>query len=357
MRHFLLIILLGLATRSVHGEPLSLFRSYTAGHMDIEVRVVDGELVGYWKNDGSAVIDGAMSLSSYPAAGARALGVFDAATPAPPRPANSDWAFLGMAAGEPVYRLPSGGVPATLPYLGFGTEHPSLAQLGADSFRFTLVNMTGPEDGVFSLYRSSTDVPMNTMDGFPAGSITLGIGGHEHYNWGFSRLGTYDLYFEVEALDGATVITNMTDMFRFQITDGGGFDSYDHWRRTIFTPEQIEDDEISGPNATPLDDGIQNIQRYAFGMEPRIDFVWIEEDDELVPGVVTHQRHQSGEISPTLGFATSLEPSNWEEADLTLVETESIFHDPGMEIRTYRVETTNAPMGFLRLQSMWETEP
>ncbi len=323
---------------------------YTEGHMDIGVRMVDGELVGYWKND-FAVIDGQITAPDYPAAGLRALGVFDAATPPLSRPAASAWDFLGVDAGEPVYLLPSGGVPNTVPYLGFSTEDPSLVALGADDYRFTLIDMTGPEDGVFSLFLGSANVPMNTLTGFPAGSILIEAGDHLHYNWGFSHPGTYDLYFEFEALSGSTVITNGSDMFRFQITDGGGFDSYEHWRRTVFTPQQIADETISAPAATPLADNISNLQRYAFGTDASVEFVWLEDESEVQPGIQARMRFASGDLMPIAEFATQLTPPDWSNADLELIESIPVHHDPGMEIRTYRVTHPDSETGFLRVRS------
>lgn len=326
------------------------YLSYTEGHMDIGVRLVDGELAGYWKND-FAVIDGKITAPDYPASGLRALGVFDENTPPLTRPAASQWAFLGVEAAEPIYILPSGGVPNTVPYLGVSTEDTSLSALGADEYRFTLVHMNGPENGVFSLYTSADNVPMNTLNGFPAGSILIEAGDHLHFNWAFSHPGTYDLYLDFEALTGTTVIMNGSDMFRFQITDGGGFDSYDHWRRTVFTPEQISDESISGPLAAPQEDGISNMQRYAFGHDASLVLVKLDDEGQTRPGIRARMRFQSGGIMPVAEFATQLQPYDWTETHLTLIESEPIHHDPGLEIRTYRVDHHDNAIGFMRLRS------
>lgn len=187
---------------------------YTDGHMDIGARVVGGELRGYWKNDG-ATVDGQTTYVDYAADGLRALGIFDDDTPPLLRPAGAQWDFFGVAAGEPIYILPSSGIPATLPYLGLSSEHPTLAAY--DELRITLVGMTGPAGGVFSLYSSSANVPINTLNSvFPAGSVTMDIGDHLHFNWAFSQLGVYDLTFQFEALGGDPVLTG-TDVFRFDI--------------------------------------------------------------------------------------------------------------------------------------------
>ena len=326
------------------------FLPYTREHMDIGVRLIDGELVGYWKND-FATINGQTTTPDYAANELRALGIFDADTPPLNRPASSDWDFLGVEAGEPIYILPSGGVPNTVPYLGLSTEDPSLSALGADEYSFTLVDMTGPEDGVFSLFVGSDNVPMNTSTGFPAGTLMIEAGDHLHYNWGFSHVGTYDLYLEFEALAGGTVITSSSDMFRFQITDGSGFDDYEHWRRTVFTPEDIVDEAISGPSATPLDDGISNLQRYAFGDTGSAELIWLEHNGSLVPGIEARMRFLSGDLAPVAEFTPQLVPADWDPADLILIDSESVHHDPGMEIRTYRVDHPESDAGFLRLRS------
>jgi surface-anchored protein len=350
LKRFAILLFLGSALCAPGFEGFG-YRSYTAGHADIGIRLVEGQLVGYWKND-AITVDGKETSpdSDYAAGEIRALGIFDAATPPLKRPAPAQWDFLGVEAGEPIYILPAGGVPNTVPYLGFTTEDPSLPSLGASAYRFTLVDMTGPVDGVFSLFTSASAKPMNTMHGFPAGSITMSSGNHEHYNWAFSHPGTYDLYFEFEALSGNTVITNGSDMFRFQITDGGGFDSYDHWRRTVFTPEQIADDAVSGPSASPFADGVSNVQRFAYGNNPSVQFIWITDNDHMIPGVDAYLRQDSG-LNTMAEFATELAPPNWANTGLHLLQSERIFHDPGMERRQYRIQHPDVPRGYFRLRA------
>ncbi len=48
--------------------------------------------------------------------------------------------------------------------------------------------------------------------------------------------------------------------------------SYDEWKTENFTPEELEDPEISGPDADPEGDGISNAMEYGFGSDP-----WIRE--------------------------------------------------------------------------------
>lgn len=324
------------------------YRAYTDQHMDIGPRIQEGLLVGYWKND-SATIEGVINTAEdFEAHELRALGIFDAETPPLIRPAGTQWDFLGMEAGEPIYILPSGGVPNTLPYLGISTEHPSVEAY--EDFRITLTAMTGPANAVFSLYTSASNILMNTRNGISPSEdfIELEGGGHEHYNWAFSHPGTYDLMFLFEILDGDSVIHSGTDRFRFQITEGDGYDNYAHWRRTHFSPDDFQDDTLSGPDA---DAGLAigqpkhftNAQRFAFGNDPTVEFTQVEVDSVLYPAVWLTLRKDTGGLDTFPEFTTSL-LGTWSD-DLTEVESERqrIRHDPGLERRLYRLHTPPAP--------------
>lgn len=189
--------------------------AYTEGHMDVSVQVDNGQLRGIWLND-FAVVNGQInSTEIFLAEQIMAVAVYDSQTPPDPRPEGSEWDFLGVPAGAPIYILPSSGDPATVPYLGFSTEDISLS--GFDSIRFTLTGMTAPAGGVFSLFISPASVFMNTLNGFPAGEVQLGYGNHTHYNWAFSKPGVYDLTFGFEAIKDGDVVMTGSDMFRFDI--------------------------------------------------------------------------------------------------------------------------------------------
>ena len=323
------------------------YRAYTDGHVDIGPRVVAGELRGFWKNDGASV-DGQISSPDFPPHGIRALGIFDEDTPPLIRPSGSQWDFLGVAAGEPIYILPSGGTPNTVPFLGFSTEDASLSALGADNFRITLVAMTAPGDAVFSLYLNTSDIPMNTLDGFPAGALEIAPGDHLHFNWAFSHLGTYDLTFEFEALSGEEVVLSGTDTFRVQITEGGGYSDYHQWRITHFRPEEIPDDAISGPAADPHGLGIRNEQVYAFGFDPVIELIQLTHEGETVPGLRFHERTGSDDLLIRVQRATDLSAGDWLPADAVMQDAERVFHDPGLEERTYRLPSPAQGSTFLR---------
>lgn len=329
-------------------SPLFPYRAYTDAHVDIGFRIMEGQLECYWKNE-SATVDGHPTAEDFSAHEIRALGIFDANTPPLIRPAGYQWDFFGVAAGEPIYILPSGGVPDTLPYLGFSTENTTVGVY--DDFRITFVSMVAPEEGVFSLYTGST-ISMNSLlvDGngqLLHDHIEIEGGDHEHYNWAFSQLGTYDLTFRFEILDTSPpLLTYQT--IRFQITDGGGYDDYEHWRRTHFTPADILDDTISGPDADAGAAigqmlGFTNAQRFAFGNNPDVELTWIEIDDVIYPAVELYLRKDTGRLDTFPQTATDLILGNWTADDLIFVDSERIHHDPGLERRIYRLSTPSGP--------------
>lgn len=196
---------------------------YTRGHTDISPVVSGGVLVGFWRND-EAALPGPEWI---PAAGVLALGIFDpdstdpsVVAPPTPRFSGSQWDFLGVAAGEPLYIFPSNGSPNSLPYIGWATESTTLVGQGFDHVRITLTAMAAPAGANFSLYTTSSTISMATANGISAAdAITLTLGQHRHFNMAFTQPGSYDLTFAFEGLNGSTgpVIMTGGDTYRFEI--------------------------------------------------------------------------------------------------------------------------------------------
>lgn len=211
----LLIALIGLTAWT---SPLQAQMAYTAEHMDLGVAWDGNNLYGVWIND-FAVVNGVIdSTPVFLANEIKAVGIYD--DPAFPlnvpinRPAASTWDFLGVGPGEPLYILPSGGTPNTLPYLGISTEHGSLTPFD-NPITISLVDMTGPAGSTFNLHVGSTSV-MSATNNSASGSISLIKGAHEHYNWTFTNMGVYHLTFEFSGFIGTTQHTAQ-DTFRFDI--------------------------------------------------------------------------------------------------------------------------------------------
>lgn len=111
------------------------------------------------------------------------------------RPAGSQWDFLGMPAGDPVWILPQVQDPS-LPWLGTSTEQTANGIFTGNDMKLALTAVSGP--GVVSLFQSDAFgnplVRFATADGLSAAdAINTKANTHAHYNWTFSEPGDYTL--------------------------------------------------------------------------------------------------------------------------------------------------------------------
>lgn len=128
-------------------------------------------------------------------------------------PAGAQWAFLGQAAGEPLWILPQ-VQDAALPWLGTSTEATATGVLANNDMRLALTAASGP--GQFSLFTVSglgtLSVLMATSDGLSAAdAINTRANRHAHYNWAFTEPGTYFLTFQASGTPvggGAPVLSD-----------------------------------------------------------------------------------------------------------------------------------------------------
>jgi surface-anchored protein len=132
---------------------------------------------------------------------------------ASPRPSGTAFDFIGVPAGNTIYRLPQNqnteliflggaayGIPAgTLNKYDPSTESGGRVSGSSAWSKLTLENVTGP--GTFSVWQSGDTGPvafMASANGFSADdSLWITTGGHVHYNWAFSELGRYEVTFRV----------------------------------------------------------------------------------------------------------------------------------------------------------------
>lgn len=172
---------------------------YSKGHGDIGIAYEGGAFEPHWHLHAGAVVDGTP------------LGADDefepdalvALVPGPSiaRPAGATWDFLGAAAGDPIWFLPQSADPGK-PFLGIASEE--LNPTDWTSLTLSLVGISGPAGGHFSLWQSGLfgpEVKFATSDGITgADSFSLIVGGHDHYNWGFTKPGDYELTLRWEGL-------------------------------------------------------------------------------------------------------------------------------------------------------------
>jgi len=145
------------------------------------------------------------------------------------RPAASQWNFLGGTVGGNIWILPQTQNPNLL-YLGVGAEeadagtfdlwNPGDARGANNSARWlelSLVSVSGP--GAFSVWQTdqfgSPIAYISTAETLTGGNrLFVQEGGHSHYNWGFTSLGTYDVTFQVRGFIGGDEVTQQ-DIFTF----------------------------------------------------------------------------------------------------------------------------------------------
>ena len=134
------------------------------------------------------------------------------------RPAGTNFDFIGTDAGQPFYWLPQTQYGDPVLDLGTAAEDLVGSQFGTYDpdgpggkgvgkwVKFALQSVTGlngaAAPGFFSSWsgdNDGTDVPglsqvnIATSDGISASdAIIIGVGGHVHYNWGFSAPGYYE---------------------------------------------------------------------------------------------------------------------------------------------------------------------
>jgi surface-anchored protein len=130
-------------------------------------------------------------------------------------------------AGAPLWILPSNQDPALL-YLGLSAEPPQPGRPGVPSgvfsgnLTFKLKSVDGP--GQFFLWQAPSpggyDIAMNSADGITDADAHLQIiGSHEHFNWGFTTNGVYQITFQIsgQRVGESTNISSPDTTFTFQV--------------------------------------------------------------------------------------------------------------------------------------------
>jgi surface-anchored protein len=201
-------------------KPLSAeMVEYTAGHADIGL-VLEGPgqlFLHYHFGVGSAILDGVpATVAQEELAPSEAyVRVSPATMITLPNPVD----FLGTSAGDPAWILPQGNVTG-LPFFGFASEE--LDPMVFTSAGFRLLAMTGPLGGNFALFQQPSFGPpnifMRTNDLInPAVDfLPSTVGGHDHYNFAFTKEGIYDLEIEGYASGPGGDLTD-TAVFRFAV--------------------------------------------------------------------------------------------------------------------------------------------
>ncbi|MFO0907143.1 MAG: choice-of-anchor M domain-containing protein [Isosphaeraceae bacterium] len=192
---------------------------YSAGHADLNISYNSGAgaLHLNYEFGTNAVINGVVLGAG--GAGEReantitvllaanTLGVGAAGLPAP-------------FAGNPLWVLPQTS-QAGKPFLGIGAESIDPGLFQNDTLTLTLTGFSQrPAGGEFVLWQNGSEATpfMNSANGLSsADHVDATAGAHDHFNWGFTQEGTYDLNFRATGtLTNGTLLTTNA-IYRFQV--------------------------------------------------------------------------------------------------------------------------------------------
>ncbi len=188
----------------------------------------------------------------------------------------ADYPPLGSA-GEELWILPQTQNPALL-YLGLSSENSPAGIMPPGVFTgqltLRLVAVDGP--GHFFLWQADPfgglDVRMNSRDGITEFDQTpLALGSHEHFNYGFTTNGVYQVVFQVEGRR-AGVETNdfsLPTPIRFEVEPlpPEPVRPFAQWQAAHWPG--VSDEAIIGPEADPDRDRRPNRLEYAYAFDPK----------------------------------------------------------------------------------------
>jgi surface-anchored protein len=115
---------------------------------------------------------------------------------------------------------PGGAAALNAPFLGIGSEELDPGDWTGD-LSLTLTGMSGP--GVFSLWQDgfSPTFFMSTFDGVSgADTISFTAGGHDHFNYGFTQPGLYEVTFEVAGTHSVDGFKTGSATYSFHVVGG-----------------------------------------------------------------------------------------------------------------------------------------
>ncbi len=190
---------------------------YTAGHADIGVAYDGSALDLHYHFGANAVINGAVTGMELEVAPDQVTTIV--AGPSFPRPAGATWDFIGNTAGDPIWLLPQANDPAK-PFVGLASEELDPSEwVGGMTWALGGVTYTGSGDGKFSLWQTdifgSPVVKWSEASG--VSSFNTGIGGHDHYNFGFTAEGIFDVLIRVTATHVRDGLKTTEAIYRFNV--------------------------------------------------------------------------------------------------------------------------------------------
>lgn len=172
---------------------------YTNGHADIGIGYEDGELFPFWHGTTGGGSAWNLPFSEY--APEEVVALISNKRNA----GSNSSSYLGVATGTSIYVA---GLINFQPWLGFGAEELDPGDWIGD-FTIELTHWLLPAGGNFALYTTNgsgtttADIFLSTYDpgatndpwGLDMGPnvFGIGVGGHDHYQFGFTSLGYYEM--------------------------------------------------------------------------------------------------------------------------------------------------------------------
>ncbi len=212
MKRTSLVALIGLSLAAIPASAAT--HTHTSGHVDfIGIGYVAGALEPHSHAHVGAVVDGSpLGVDTEFEVGDLTVQTDLTTT----RLADSAWDPVGVGSGQSFWTLTETET-AGQPFVGIGAEELIPAEWnGAITITLTAASGSGIlAGGKFSLWQGSLtpNFFMSTNDGISGAdvfSMDLNEGAHEHFGWGFTEEGIYNLTFDIAGThvgDGAKTAT------------------------------------------------------------------------------------------------------------------------------------------------------
>jgi surface-anchored protein len=198
--------------------------TYSGGHADIGVALENGtDFHLHAHLHGGAIVDGSpLAADTEFDANELVISVADSTA----TPITSSIPAAGVNNGDTLWILPQANPNnTTVPFLGIGTEELAPADWTGD-IEFALDSVVSPSGtGTFSLWQT---VGINTLEFLFSsadasltknGDNTLGAqpGSHDHYNWGFSEIGDWEVTLTASGVHDTLGSLSDTQIFSFTV--------------------------------------------------------------------------------------------------------------------------------------------
>ncbi|MFD0893826.1 choice-of-anchor M domain-containing protein [Luteolibacter ambystomatis] len=187
--------------------------TYTSGHADIGVAYEDGAFDLHFHSEGG-VIDGVETNGEY-APGDVIIRADSANLTLP-----MDFPALGKVSGETIWVLPWTQEEG-LPFLGLASEELNPDDWDSSGITFTITQATclGDPAASFAMWRYDVfgGIILDASSLTGPSSISTTTGGHDHFNFGFSTPGAWDVTFTVTGTNNSDGPVSATGTFRFDV--------------------------------------------------------------------------------------------------------------------------------------------